>query len=303
MQTKLPTVTVAVSAYNEEQNILNFINSVLTQREEGFVLENILIISDGSNDNTVTFARSLNLRKIRVLAYKNRKGKSVRLNHIYKCLKTDILIQSDSDVILGNHYVIRDMVKTLIRDKKTVMCGGNPIPVTATTFIERAINHAAELYIAFRKNVRKGNNIFSADGRILGYKKELIKQIIIPATMIANDMYTYFCCLSLGYNYKYVSTATVYYRSPQTLRDHISQNSRFRAAPIRLKKYFSAALVNKELSIPFSLFTISAARHFIKNPFLSVVIFSINLYTKVNAFALESRMIAKWDVAYSTKQI
>ena len=45
---KNPSVTVAISALNEAQNIAAFLRSVLSQKEEGFVLEKIMVISDGS---------------------------------------------------------------------------------------------------------------------------------------------------------------------------------------------------------------------------------------------------------------
>ena len=60
----LPTVTVALSAFNEETNIGNFIASVLKQKEENFVLEKILIISDGSTDKTAEIVKSFDSPKL-----------------------------------------------------------------------------------------------------------------------------------------------------------------------------------------------------------------------------------------------
>ena len=49
----IPTVTIALSAYNEAENIGRFLQSVLEQKENGFILEKILVISDGSDDSTI----------------------------------------------------------------------------------------------------------------------------------------------------------------------------------------------------------------------------------------------------------
>src|SRR3989304_6639199 len=100
------SVTVAISALNEAHNITAFLRSVLSQKEEGFVLEKILIISDGSTDQTAELARALNSDKIEVRKYGERIGKSSRLNEIYKDLRSDILVQSDADVVFSHPLVI-----------------------------------------------------------------------------------------------------------------------------------------------------------------------------------------------------
>ena len=53
MKTHKPTVTVAISAYNEEGNINYFLKSVIKQKIKNFTLKKILVISDGSTDKTV----------------------------------------------------------------------------------------------------------------------------------------------------------------------------------------------------------------------------------------------------------
>ena len=55
---KLPTVTIATIACNEEANIKKFLESVLDQKEKGFKISTILVISDGSTDHTVKIAKS-----------------------------------------------------------------------------------------------------------------------------------------------------------------------------------------------------------------------------------------------------
>jgi len=301
---KLPTITVASCAFNEASNIESFLHSVLLQKEVGFKIKKILIISDGSTDKTVEIIKKVNSPLIQVVEHKKRLGKSFHLNTIYQDLETDILVQTDCDVIFSNPLVISNITRPLIAKKdKIEMTGGNPQPVQAKTFIEKAINTSVLPYLSFRKKIRNGNNVFSADGRLLAYNKKLIKQIHIPTSMIANDMFTYFCCLSLGYQYKFVHNAVVLFRSPQNLKDHILQNTRFRAAPIRMEKYFGKVLVQNEITIPKKLFISELVKVGIKFPVLSMTIYSINLYCKIKAKLIEYRLHAKWDMALTTKKI
>lgn len=118
---KLPTVTLALSAYNEEHNIGAFLTSVLQQIENGFILEHIWIFSDGSTDKTVEVAQSFPSAKITVFSDSRRIGKSARLNEIYSRLTSDFLLQSDADVIFSQPYIVRDMIQPLINDKNVAM--------------------------------------------------------------------------------------------------------------------------------------------------------------------------------------
>lgn len=300
---KLPTVTIAASAYNEGENIKNFLESLINQKQEDFILEKILVISDGSTDKTVSASRYIKNSKVEVREYKERAGKSTRLNEIYQYLKSDVLIQTDCDVIFEGPYVMRDMVRALTKNAKVGMCGGNSIPLKATTFVEKAVNYTHGMYVNFRHKVRGKNNMFSVDGRILGFRKELVKKIKVPTDMITNDLYTYFCCIAYGYGYRFVDTAIIRFRSPRSLADHIEQNTRYLAAKQRMKRYFDAGLVNREFHIPRAVLIKGMFFQFVKNPILCVFIFFINKYCSIRASVIENNLDAKWAIASTTKKV
>jgi len=300
---KIIGITVAVVAYNEEQNIERFLKSVFAQKYKNIKVEKILVISDGSTDRTSEIVKNFSSMQIIFHQRRRRRGKSMRLNEIYSTLTSQILVQFDADVILAHPLVIDNIVSMLISDDKIAMCGGNPIPVKAQGLVERAINITCAVYNEFRSKVRNGNNIFSADGRILAFKKEFIEKIRVPENMIANDMYTYFACLSHGYSYRYVKDAIVYFNSPKTVADHIKQNTRFRASPIRMKRYFQKELVERELIIPKKLLMLTQIKYFLRSPCLAFFIFMLNKYCEINALIGESDIKGTWDVAYTTKKL
>ncbi|MDD2807150.1 MAG: glycosyltransferase [Patescibacteria group bacterium] len=297
----IPTVTIAVSAYNEENNILNFINSVLKQEQTNFDLEKIVIISDGSTDKTCDIIKLLKSDKIQLIEAKNRIGKSSRLNQLYALVDSDIVVQSDCDVIFDNPFVVANLISPIISEPNVVMCGGHPHPLTATTFLEQAVNCTVEAFLLFRQTVRGGNNVFSADGRLLAYQKSFYKQLKIPSDMIANDAYTYFYCRQLGLQYRYVTTATVSFRSPQNLKDHLKQNTRFDAAPLRMARYFPKKLVAQEYHIPFAVRLPNYLAQFLRHPILCGYIYLVNIYCKIKAKKSEKKMTAVWKMAHTTK--
>lgn len=301
---RIPTVTVAVSAYNEEHNIQAFLRSVQKQKEDGFILKSILVLSDGSTDKTVEKAKRVRgAYPVLVKQYKNRVGKSLRLNELYAQLKTDYLIQSDADVIFSGPHVVRDLIQELKRNPDVGMCGGNPQPLAAETFIEKSVNVTVEMYSKLRKAVRGGNNPFSSDGRLLAFRKTAVKHMTIPETMIANDRFAYYWMKSYGWEYRFVSSAIVYFRSPQTVQDQIRQNTRFVAAPIRLTQYFSDTLIYKEEHIPFPQLVAVLGYACFRYPIHIAVIGIINRYCHLQAYLKEKKLTALWDMATTTKQL
>lgn len=302
---KLPTITIAICALNEAANIGALLESIKMQKEEGYKLKKVLLISDGSTDDTVNIAKGIGIRKLEIRDYKKRLGKSTRLNEIYgkNGVKTDIVVQPDADVILSHAYVIRDVVKPFMEGKHVGMTGGNPLPLEAQTFTEKAVNCTLEVYIPFRKIINKGNNILSATGRLLAVRREVFEHIKVPRDTIANDGFVYFCTIMQGYQYRFAEKAVVYFRSPQSLKDHINQNTRFKATHTWMKQFFPADVVEREYHIPTDELRKSMIIQFINHPVLSFYIFAINKYCDLRAKILKKKINALWDIVYSTKRL
>lgn len=298
------TVTIGLSAYNEEQNIKSLIESVLIQKEDCFKIKSIWIFSDGSTDKTETIVKNFKDKRIKMFAYKERLGKSARLNIMYKKLSTDFLVQTDADVIFSHENVIKDIIQPLINEQGVVMCGGNPLPIKAKTFTEEAINCTVEAFVPLRKLLNGGNNIFSVDGRLLAYKRGFIKEIFIPEVDVtANDAFTYFSCLTNSYSYRFVEKAVVYFRSPQTLKDHLRQNTRFLAMPIKMSKYFDPKLVRNERNVNDLLIIRQMLKVFIRKPIHCIYIAIVNGYCRFIVKKAEKKLSAKWKIALTTKEM
>ncbi len=300
---KLPTVCIAVCALNEESNIGNLLASVVSQKEVGYKLKKILVISDGSTDNTVPTVKKFTSKKLVIKSYKKRMGKSYRLNEIFATHDSDILVITDADVIFEHSLVVSEIIKPIVKNKNVGLAGGNPTPMTPQTFTEKAIQCTLNAYIPLRKVLKGGNNALSATGRLMAIRKELVAKIHEPADTISNDGYIYFSCLINGFLYRYVETANVKFRSPQSLSDQIKQSSRFAATYERMKMYFPHELVDKEYYIPQNLLMRQMIKQFVKHPILCSYIFVVNKYCHLRAFILKTKINAIWDLVYTTKKL
>ncbi|MFA9289406.1 MAG: glycosyltransferase family 2 protein [Weeksellaceae bacterium] len=296
-----PSVTIGIVALNEEDNIEKMFQSLFTQKKETYTLDKILLISDGSTDDTVQIVKSLANPKVVVHEYRLRIGKSQHLNTLFQKSESDIIVLFDADILLANPVVIDNLIKPLIDKPNTMYVGGNPQPIAGTTLIEKAVNASFVAYDQIRTVHNNRNTPYGCDGRILALKKEFYKKVVVPEDMIANDNFMYFVCNKLGYDFEHVRDAIVYFRSPATLRDHLRQNKRFIAARKRMLRIFTPQTVAAAYAIPITYKFQYIFPQLIKHPILALTIFIVNLYCLHRALIEEKLMTAKWAIAETTK--
>ena len=85
-----PTVSVIIPAYNEAANIAALLRSILSQEATNFRLIEIIVLSDGSTDRTVSEAQSVQDFRIDVIDDHTRKGKITRFNELLTLAKSDL---------------------------------------------------------------------------------------------------------------------------------------------------------------------------------------------------------------------
>src|SRR3990167_8732131 len=79
---KLPNVTIAILAYNAEMNIVRLLKALTKQCCKTVVIKKIILLSDASNDKTVSRAKSIKDPRIKIIDNKTRLG-FVLLKRVY----------------------------------------------------------------------------------------------------------------------------------------------------------------------------------------------------------------------------
>jgi len=115
-----PFVTVLVPAYNEEKVIEKTLSGLL---KSDYVNFEILVIDDGSSDNTRTIAESVATgnSKVKVISKPNG-GKFSALNLGFKEAKADYVVTIDADTIILP-VTIKNLITPFIDDKVDAVCG------------------------------------------------------------------------------------------------------------------------------------------------------------------------------------
>ncbi|EKD64426.1 MAG: glycosyl transferase family protein [uncultured bacterium] len=300
MKNKKLTVSVGTSAYNEEQNIANMLRSVISQKEKTIKIAEIIVISDGSKDNTVALAKSVKDNRIKIIDDGRRMGKAARVGELLKRFSGDVLVVLDSDMIMKGKKTIENMVKKFIEDRKTALVCGNAQPIPARSFLESAINNYIYARNYFYKQFNFGNTAYSAHG-FLAYSKAFAQTLTIPSGVLNDDAYSYFMCMSKGYKHYFAKNAVVMYRSPSSIKDHIHQSIRHLAGGDQLCEYFGKEVVDMGFYVPKEINLRLLIYQSVKNPLGYAFVKLLNFYCKLRSKALYRKLDIRWATIKSSK--
>lgn len=295
------TVSIGTAAYNEEQNIKHMLASVLSQKEKNIKIKEILVISDGSSDNTVAYAKSFKDKRIKIFDDHKRLGKTPRVNQFLKTSKSDILVVIDADCIIDDTNAIEEMANKFTLDNKVGFVGGNTKPLPGKNFIEKAINNYVDSRIELSRRLDTDNAYFAR--ALFAYSRDFAKSFEIPAKIINDDTYSFIVCHQSGFKFAFAPKAIAWFRSPQNLSDHFRQGARHIEGGRQLEKYFGKKIVKDAFKLPLKALLILALMQIMKNPFGYFFLKILNLYSDVKHKAIKTNFDVKWDASQTSKRL
>lgn len=116
-----PKITVFMAAYNQADFIQQSINSVLTQSFSDFEL---IIVNDGSIDNTTTIVESFNDNRIRLVHNDGNKGLIYTRNRLLTLAQGEYIAILDGDDIAYQDR-LKLQYNFLLANPEVVLCGGH----------------------------------------------------------------------------------------------------------------------------------------------------------------------------------
>lgn len=294
------SVTVGISAYNEEKNIQNILRDILAQTQSNWSLKEVLVYCDGCTDKTQERAHAVDSKIITAIDDHKRLGKVGRVNQLFQDAKGDIIIIFDADLKLANKKVIDEIV-TKFSDTNATVVGGNTQPFAPQTFFETAVYTTFQVFEESRKQMKNGNNIFGCNGGCIALRRKFAKSIEIP-NVINEDDFIYFTCISQGLTFIHAPKAVVYYKLPKKLKDYLKQSFRSdpEAVSLNFSKYFGE-LVDEEYYRPKSFMIKAIAKVFLQYPFATLYIIAIKALLIPLYPIISKRYKLEWYTAKSTK--
>ncbi len=222
-----PLVSILVPCYNEEKVIKASIESLLNQT---YPKIEILVIDDGSSDDTFLIAKNMQMHNARhkLKAYtKTNAGKAQALNYGIEKAQGELFLAVDADSKLSPDAV--ELMVEYFKDPETGAVAGS-VYVTNTDTLWTKLQ--ALEYVQGLNLVRNGQAFFKLVNIIPGpigmFRKSAVKGI----GRYTDDTYAEDCDLTLrlieaGYKIDYEIDAISYTEAPESLLDLLKQRYRW----------------------------------------------------------------------------
>ena len=218
-------ITVGIPTYNEEKVIEATINSVLFQITPD---DEVIVVASGCTDNTVPLIQAIADKdnRVRLITEDERKGKASALNLIIQNAKSDIIVQTDGDVVLE-----RNAVEQLVKHFENPEIGGvsgRPIPIIpeGNLFYDWTIMSYRKIG-EVREVATKQGNFWHLSGYLLAFRKKALPSV--PFAKGAVDAWMGRIIQQNGYKMVYEPAAEVLVKAPLTINDFVAQKARVRA--------------------------------------------------------------------------
>ena len=175
MNTKKQKVLLIIPAYNEEESILNVVNKIYNYNKENSTKYDIVVINDGSKDNTEKILCENNINHIKLI---NNLGIGGAVQTGYKyALENDydIAVQFDGD---GQHDIryVRDVIKPITDNDANMVIGSRFIDKSTSKFKSSKARQMGIKMISFFIKLVTSKKIYDTTSGFRAVDKELIKK-------------------------------------------------------------------------------------------------------------------------------
>ncbi len=172
---RLPTVSLVISAYNEEQVIRQKIENSLSLDYPADRISR-LVASDGSTDGTETIVREFQERGVELRSFPGRRGKVACLNEVIPTLRSEVVVMSDANSMYQSDS-LRKLVRHFADRQVGCVCGAlryvNPRGLLSA--------EGERLYWGFEGLIKRLESslgsLLGANGAIYAYRADLFRRV------------------------------------------------------------------------------------------------------------------------------
>ncbi len=255
--------SIGVMAYNEGENISHLLSALLSQNtkiddNKNIIIKEIIVVSSGSTDDTDKIVGEFAVKydSVKLIKEPNRNGKSAAINLFIKHAISDILIVESGDTIPHSECVknlIQPFYNFSISDYTDIgMTGGQPIPINDK---DDFICYTVKLLWKFHHQMA----LFSPKlGEMIAFRKIFEK---IPEQSAVDEASIEAIIKENKLKCKYIPSAIIYNKGPETLKDFIKQRKRIAIGHLWLKRKHKYSVSSNNIFILINLFLFEAIKH------------------------------------------
>lgn len=298
-------VSVIVAARNEEDNILNCLNSLIKQ-DYPKALTEIIVVNDSSQDNTASkvlaYITEHQNDNIKLIDSPEKSGKKQALYQALKISNGDVILTTDADCTRGNQWI--SVMQSFLNRNDTFYITG-PVEFIATS-------HKSDLILGteFMSLIASGAGAIGAgfpimsNGANMGFVMQAYKQLgddpLCSQQASGEDVFLMhafrnkFGSRSIGFAKS--REATVYTLPPGTIKEFISQRLRWTSKSRSYKNGFLIFTALNVLLINTLLAVLLILSIFLSDMrFPALILFGIKLLADFPLLAAFSVFIKKYN--------
>lgn len=224
--THWPDISVLIPCLNEEKDIANTVTSIALQEYPGKI--QMIVIDNGSKDDTVKILKSLTFPNLLLLEEKN-KGKSYALNKGLAAAIYDYIMTVDADTYLLTDAVKKLVIRLLSVPTNTVAVAGSIyVKNSRESFITRLQEWDYFHSIAIIKRMQSlFQGTLVAQGSFSIYKKNCVLEVGAWPHQVGEDIVLTWALLEKGYRIDFSEEAIAFTTVPSTYKAFFAQRSRW----------------------------------------------------------------------------
>ena len=201
---ELPTVSILISAYNEEAVIERKIQNILEIDYPKEKLE-VLIGDDGSADKTAEIIARYADQGITLVKAPKNAGKAAMLNRLQKIAKNDILLFCDANTMFFPN-VVRKVVDPFQDKKIGCVCGHLILSDKSGSVLGKGESSYWDLESEIKKFEGVLDRLIGGNGALYAIRKELYTELPVKKSVM-DDFFVTTKILQKGYYCTFVASA------------------------------------------------------------------------------------------------
>jgi poly-beta-1,6-N-acetyl-D-glucosamine synthase len=291
-------LTIMIPAKDESETLKETVISVINA-SKSYPIKEIIIINDGSTDNTLKIARGLEQEygQIRVLHNPVSLGKAGSLNRAIKIATTELVAVVDSQ-----SHLERDSIKNLIgffNEENVAVATGKILVRRKENFLEKlqALEYAV---IAFtRKMLGFVDAIYVTPGPLSIYRKKVLLEVGgFDTKNLTEDIEMTWRIVSRGYDVRMSLESNVETVTPRSLKKWWRQRNRWNMGGLQCLIKYRHMIFNKNHKM-LGMFIVP---YFALTLFLGLVGMGIFIYLTMRNM-LSSLLYTKYTIAAGSSLI
>ena len=288
--------SVGITAHNEEANIAQILEAMLTQRLHLVEITEIIVVASGCTDRTEDIIRGFMVLNPRIQLYvqEKREGKTSAINIFLKHATEDICVLESGDTV-PHEDAVENMVR-MFADSAVGMTGAHKVPVNTP---EHVVGFLTHLRLKMEHQLCLE---IPRLGEMIAFRKVFDQ---IPPDVAMDEAFVEALVIKRGLQVRYAPDAVVFNMGPETVSDFIKQRRRNHAGHLHLKaKYgYEVSSMGGTRLAKLALDEIFGALRLIWILFVLAVLEGYSRMLGWYDYRFHQRTHVVWDIAWTTKEV